>query len=343
MIALVLFANQGTVAKQSPIKFTYNDLGQRTASKAPPLFVLQSPAIASNNLEAGISVNQPASVDQSPMSSQFSSQKALLESSGDSSQSVFSKQGGEQAPDVIARITLVTDFGSGAQYVNHGAEDIWPLASLTKLMTAIVSMGKLDPDQKVAITPEAFAADPSEQLLRTGDVYSISDLLKIMLLPSSNVAAEAIASAHPAGAEKSGREAFIAAMNARAAAWGMANTHFDDPSGISAGSKSTAHDIFIFAKKIYAEYPQVFTITKIASTYATELNSGKRVLVKSINNFAGQANFIGGKTGYTDEAGGNLLSVFSYRQKPLLIVVMGTDDRFGDTQKLLEWFEANYK
>ena len=58
---------------------------------------------------------------------------------------------------------------------------------------------------------------------------------------------------------------------------------------------------------------------------------------------AGQAGFIGGKTGHTTEASGNLLSIFDYHNHPVLIVVMGTTDRFGDTTKLLSWFKSNFK
>jgi D-alanyl-D-alanine carboxypeptidase len=132
-------------------------------------------------------------------------------------------------------------------------------------------------------------------------------------------------------------------MNARAAAWGMTNTYFGDPSGLSATNESTANDFLKLAQEVYNHYPQIFTTTRTPQTYITEQNSGKKILVKSINNFAGEPDFIGGKTGHTNEADGNLLSIFSYENKPVFILVLGTDDRFGDTQKLYAWFKANFK
>jgi D-alanyl-D-alanine carboxypeptidase len=81
------------------------------------------------------------------------------------------------------------------------------------------------------------------------------------------------------------------------------------------------------------------------SIMITELQSDTKVNVKSINEFAGNPNFIGGKTGYIPQAGDNLLSIFRYNGNPILIIVLGaanTAQRFGDTTKLLNWFTMNY-
>ncbi len=349
MITLVVFANHGTVAEQRSLNLTYGVNGGKVVAKAPPTFVLQPPGTtAFGDLAADVTANDltkaatstPATsstlYDPNPSVPPTPFQNALLESSGDSSQSVFSKRGDEPVPNLAARIALLVDLTSGRQYVNFNAGSNWPLASLTKLMTAVTAFQELDLDRKATITVGAFATDTSDQILKIGNVYGITDLLRIMLLPSSNVGAEAIA-------ESYGREQFIAAMNAQAQNWGMVNTHFDDPAGISVGSRSTGNDLLVLTKKIYEEYPRVFATTRVPSAYVAELTSQKRVLVKNINDFAGRADFLGGKTGHTDEASGNLLSVFSYGRKPVVIIVMGTEDRFGDTTKLLNWFEANYK
>jgi D-alanyl-D-alanine endopeptidase (penicillin-binding protein 7) len=155
-------------------------------------------------------------------------------------------------------------------------------------------------------------------------------------MPSSNVAAEAIADTY-------GYNNFIAEMNARAAAWGMTNTFFDDPSGLSASNQSTADDFLKLAQIIYNRYPEILETTENQQVYITEQNTGKKVLVKTINDFAGDPDFIGGKTGHTAQADGNLFSVFRYDNHPLFIVVLGTSDRFIDTEKLFAWFKANYK
>ncbi len=145
-----------------------------------------------------------------------------------------------------------------------------------------------------------FAADPTEQTLVIGGTYTVEDLLHLLLMPSSNVAAQAMA-------DYIGQAQFMNEMNARATAWGMTDTYFADPSGISAANESTANDLLILAQHVYADYPEILALTDTPATTITELNSRKKIAVKSINVFAGEPAFIGGKTGNTPQAGGNLL------------------------------------
>ncbi len=240
------------------------------------------------------------------------------------------------APVLNVAASLVANLTTGATYASANADRRWPTASLAKLMSATIVADKLDPTTQITITENMFAADLTEQTLVTGGTYTVSDLLYLMLLPSSNVAAEAAATFY-------GRDAFVAEMNARAAAWGMASTHFDDPSGISAGDQSTANDFLKLAQKVYIDYPQLFAITRTPQHTITEENIGTKFVIKSINNFSGEADFVGGKTGHTDQAGGNLLSVFRNGSRIICVVVLGSDDRFGDTQKLYNWYKTNAK
>lgn len=232
--------------------------------------------------------------------------------------------------------SIVFDMKTGVTAESLNANRRWPTASLAKLMSATVALDKLGQTTQVTITEEMFSADPTEQTLFVGGRYSVADLLKLMLLPSSNVAAEAIASFY-------GRTAFIAEMNTRADAWGMTNTHYDDPSGISAGDQSTANDLVKLAQKISATYPQIWDISRTPQVNITELGLGNDVLIKSINDFAGDAGFVGGKTGHTTEAGDNLLSVFRYNGGDVLVVVLGSADRFRDTKALYNWFKLNFE
>lgn len=252
--------------------------------------------------------------------------------------SVFRRVGGTPPPAIAVQAALVADLTTGTQFMSENATERWPLASVTKLMTATVVLDKLDPAQKITITEDAFNADTSEKNLHVGDTYTVTDLLRFLLLPSSNVAAEALADAY-------GRAQFIAEMNARAAAWGMTDTHYADPSGLSVGSQSTATDLVFLAQKIYADYPEILEITRTPQVMVTELGSGAQVAVKNINEFSGEADFIGGKTGYTDQADGNLLSLFSYQGHPIVVIVLGTDEnaRFPNTEALYNWFTENFK
>lgn len=250
----------------------------------------------------------------------------------------FSRVGTAPAPNIGVSAALVADLDTGGSFLDMNAGERWPMASISKLMTAAVVTDVLDPTQKITITESMLAVDPSQQILHLGDTYTVADLLHVMLLPSNNVAAEAFA-------EFYGRTQFLAAMNAKAAAWGMTDTYYDDPSGLSAANESTANDLLKLAQHIYAQYPEILAITRMPDVTVQNLATGKPVTIKSINDFAGTPDFIGGKTGYTDQADGNLLSIFNYENRPIFIVILGIDDgvRFDATQQLYNWFKANFK
>jgi D-alanyl-D-alanine carboxypeptidase len=124
----------------------------------------------------------------------------------------------------------------------------------------------------------------------------------------------------------------------------MTDTYFADPSGISAANESSAHDLLTLAQHIYNNYPGILALTDIPTTMITELNSGKKITVRSINAFAGKPDFVGGKTGNTTQAGGNLLSIFNDGGRKIFILVLGAPALpFKDTSALYSWFQTNYQ
>ena len=258
--------------------------------------------------------------------------------------SVFTKTGNAAAPGVSASAYLVADLTTGAVFASKNPESRWPTASLTKLMTATIVEDEFTSSTRITITEPMFAVDPTDETtLAVNGTYTVADLLPVMLLPSSNVAAQAFADFY-------GAANFVGEMNARAAQWGMKDSYFVDPSGLSAGDESTADDFLTLAQVIYNKYPEIFAITRTPQVYITEQNSGKQILVKSINDYAGDADFVGGKTGNTPQANGNLLSVFRYDGHPFIIIVLGSSDgeaslpaAFSDTNALAYWFKANFK
>ncbi len=250
--------------------------------------------------------------------------------------SVFSRINDTPLPSFDNTAYMIADLSTGAVLSGANTTTRWPTASLTKLLTATLVFDQLSTSTKITITPEMFAADPTEETLVVGGTYTVEDLLHVMLMPSSNVAAQAFA-------DYIGQTQFMNEMNARAQQWGMTDSYFADPSGISAANESTANNLLILAQHVYNNYPGILAITDTHQTTITELNSGEKVAVTSINDFAGEPGFVGGKTGHTTQAGGNLLSIFNDDGHPVLIIVLNTIDRFGDTSKLYTWFRANYK
>jgi len=315
MILVVVFSGRslvhGPTAKTAP-------LGAVALARLepPPLFVLAPPDVARP-------AEQPAN-------------QTFIESDEVVATPRFYRHGDDPPPEIAARAALVGDLLSGEVFWGSNTEERWLLASITKLMTAAVVSRNMPLNQSTTIIESDFRAESSEQNASSGSRFTVGDFMRAMLLASSNESAEAAARIY-------GRDNFLAKMNANAREWGLNDTFFDDPTGLSASNQSTAADLLKLSGYLYNRYPEIFKITRKPSVFIADLNSGKNILIKNINNFAGRADFLGGKTGYTDEASGNLLSIFSYKERPITIIVLGTEDRFGDMEKLLNWFESNYK
>lgn len=368
MIVLTIFTNRGPMQGQDAALIG-GKFAHETPQKPPPVFVLQSAAqVPAKNAENEASATSMAelqgnellvrqlladglTLDVLPTTSAAApsgdyntpsgeagvdSANALLESPENPAKSPFYRVNSDPPPPLQAAAALVADLKSGTPFFSLKANVRWPLASITKIMTAVILSRDMTLNQSTTLVAEDFLDYNSLDSLAAGERYTIGDLRLAMLLESNNGAAEAIADFY-------GRDQFMAAMNAQAASWGLSDTHFSDPVGLSAANQSTAEDLALLTKNIYTQYPEVFRITAKQSSYIKELASQRRILIKNINNFVGRSDFLGGKTGYTDEAGGNLLSVFSYKRQPILIIVLGTEDRFGETEKLLNWFENNFR
>lgn len=221
-------------------------------------------------------------------------------------------------PSVSAVSALVKDLSSGAELFTSAPRKQWSLASLVKLMTAVVAIENWPEDQLLTVSRSAVATEGAAGFLVAGKKYSLAELLRSMLVFSSNDAAVAIAENH-------GKEQFIIKMNAKAGELGMQDTRFFDPSGLSALNQSTAEDLALLMKYIFGNRPQILAISREAIEGAT-------------HPFSGQPDFMGGKTGFIDEAGGNLISLFNYQGRPMLIIILGSSQRADDTKILHDWF-----
>ena len=247
----------------------------------------------------------------------------------------FKRVGENEVPAIKAKAALVVDLKTGEVYYELNPEARWPLASITKLVSAVVIKDFINPEQEVDVSPEDFDLETNHYVLEQGGRYKVEDLLWAMLLNSSNEAAEAVARFH-------GRDNFIEAMNVKAERWGLKNTNFDDPTGISVSNQSTLYDLQEIMRVIYESYPEILQMTTRDgwTIYNNKSDAFSRVM--TTNDFVGRKDFLGGKTGYTDDALGNLVSVFSYEDRPVLVIVFGTLDRFGDTRLLYDWFRENF-
>ncbi len=228
---------------------------------------------------------------------------------------------------------VIGDVNTGEIILEKNAESIFPIASVTKLMTALVSLETQDGQEKTKVSNRAAHIESSRGDLRTGETVLVSDLLYPLLLVSSNNAAEVLA-------EHKGRPSFMKSMNDFAAEIGMEKTNFEDPSGLSPKNTSTAKDLFKMSTYLENNHRVVFDITTLLEYTAL----GK--VWKNINRFSNNDNFIGGKTGYTSMAKRTGVGIFSvsfpgYEDRHIGIILLRTDDRTKDIYTILNYLREN--
>ena len=237
------------------------------------------------------------------------------------------------AGQISAQCFVLMDGDSGEILTEKNAQQQCPIASITKLLTALTALesGHL-PSEQVIITRESVGAEGSSIYLREGEVLTLEALLYGLLLKSGNDAALAIA-VHCAGST----ENFVACMNRKARELGMNNSHFSNPHGLHAEDHySSACDMALLAKACL-EQPLLAEI--VASRYAAFGSRSFKNHNKLLWHYPG---CIGMKTGYTEAAGRTLVSAARRGGKTLICVTLNAPDDWNDHTALLNHGFAEY-
>lgn len=209
-------------------------------------------------------------------------------------------------------------------------------ASTTKIATALVAMDYWQPDQ--VITIGKVSVDGQKMGLVEGEQMTVGDLLNGLLIYSANDAAEAFAIAYPEG-----KDAFITAMNAKAREIHLLNTHFMNPTGLDQdGHYSTARDMVRLAQ--VAMKNPLFASIVATKQKIVKSQDGKIVhYLTNINELLGKVDGVMGvKTGWTENARENLVTYIQRGNKRVIIALLGSQDRFGETKELIDWIYGNY-
>lgn len=251
--------------------------------------------------------------------------------------------------EVRAQAAYVLDVASGEVLYEKNADTVLPIASITKLMTSLVSH-ELVADEETATIDERALRQSGATGLREGDILTIQDLNNLSLISSSNDAAFALAAtvgrllgnADPAAQ-------FVAAMNIRAAELGASTLAFKNPTGLDvstteAGAVGSAKDVSLLLRYILTNYPELLepgqrTAARIYS------ESGDYIDIENTNRVLyAIPNLLASKTGYTDLAGGNLTIAFDAGfNRPMIITVLGStrQERFTDVLALVQSIQAD--
>jgi len=244
-----------------------------------------------------------------------------------------------QAPrDLFLRSAsaLVVDQQTGELLFQKQTEAVLPIASITKLMTAMVVLdAQIDLEESITIEPaDVVYKKPSR--LRVGTQLSRENALLLALMASENRAAHALGRTYPGGSE-----AFVIAMNTKAKSLGLSNTSFEDTSGLSSGNTSSANDLALMVDAAY----QYSLVREFTTREEATIHSGRRTLEfhntnRLIQNPRWQIGL--SKTGFTNKAGRCLVMQASVAQRSLLIVLLdaqGKLTRFADANRIKQWME----
>ncbi len=241
------------------------------------------------------------------------------------------------AATVSAAAVLVTDETSGAVLFSKNHTQPLAPASLTKLMTALVARDEYQLDENVEIAFTEPVVGTTIGLLDQESV-TVHDLLEAALISSGNDAAEALAAHHLGG-----KEAFIQAMNQKAEELGLRHTSFANASGLDAdGHQMTARDVSIVMREVMKDQ----SLYAILATRQTTIFDTRRLFSHALYHTHRLIHLdtraLAGKTGTTEQAGETLATLFEIQGHPIAVVILGSEDRYADTQQLIDWIEATY-
>ena len=241
---------------------------------------------------------------------------------------------------VQSAAALVIDQDTGLPIFAKNDRDIVPIASITKLMTALVVLDAgLPMDEMIDITDrDVDYLKLSTSRLRVGARLTREQLLRLALMASENRAASALSGAYPGG-----RSAFVAAMNRKARALNMTDTHFADATGLNSNNVSTARDLVHLVQEGWRNpYVRAYTTTP---SYEVPLHR-TMVTFNNTNPLVKQDNWhiSLSKTGFIEEAGRCLVMRATLAQKDVVIVLLnsqGKYTRIGDANRVRLWMEAH--
>ncbi|HZW26004.1 MAG TPA: D-alanyl-D-alanine endopeptidase [Gallionella sp.] len=244
-------------------------------------------------------------------------------------------------PKLRSNIALIFDEKTQQPLYTKNADMVAPIASITKLMTAMVVLdANLPLNEEVSVdVADLDTLKGTHSRLRIGMTFTRSELLKLALMASENRAAAALARTYPGGTA-----AAVAAMNAKARSLGMYDTQFHDSTGLNSDNVSTARDLskMVMAARKYQLIQQYST----TASHSVDGWGGRELRFNNTNPLVKNASWDIGvsKTGFINEAGRCLVMEAKINSRPVIIVLlnsMGKSTRIGDANRIKKWMESS--
>ena len=245
---------------------------------------------------------------------------------------------GSSFPVVSAQGAMVVDLGTGISLYEKNPDAKLLPASTTKIITALVALDVYSLDQILTV-PKGAGVDGQKMGLYSGEQMRVKDLLYGLLVYSANDAAMTLAGSYPGG-----YDAFIDAMNIKARDLSMENSKFTNPVGLDGDSqRSTAKDM-VRASEVAMRNPEFAKIVGTKSITLTDATGKIKYNLGNVNELLGEVpGVLGVKTGWTENARENLITYVERDNHKIMIAILGSQDRFGETKELIDWTFSNYE
>ena len=243
-----------------------------------------------------------------------------------------------------AAVSVAIDKADKKRFLfKKNLKKILPIASLTKLMMALICLENYDLLQRVEISKEAAMVRGTLGVLRVGESFFVKDLLYSLLMESNNEAAQALS-------EIMGQKKFVELMNEKAKEFGLSNTYFSNPTGLDPAdpkilpSYSTAEDLVALSQQLLKE-PFIWEILKTETFELYTTNNVYHHKIENNNELLEEIpGILGGKTGHTLLANECLLIVLEGPRSNFLInIILSSQNRFEEMEKIIDWVDKAYK
>ncbi len=230
--------------------------------------------------------------------------------------------------EITAQSYLAVNLSDNSVVLEKNPNQLYSIASITKLMNAVIALENIDTDQTITLTEKMLEPLGQSPSLFLGLNVSAENLLKASLIQSTNDASEALA-------YFVGKEKFVDLMNRKAKEINMTNTVFYDVHGLNPANRSTAADLSKLLMYIYNNHPEILNIARNNDFWLPD-STGRLLKFQNVNNFYPLSTFIGGKTGYLPEAKQTLASIFNVNGDRVAIILLYSKNRQTDTFTILK-------
>lgn len=253
-------------------------------------------------------------------------------------------------PVISAQGAIAVDLDSGTPLYEKNPDLKLLPASTTKIVTALVALDTYSLDQVLTV-PKGVNVDGQKMRLYAGQEMKVKDLLYGLLVYSANDAAMTLAMNYPTSSESgiSSYDSFVDAMNNKAANLSMNNSHFENPVGLDGFTQATTARDLIRVSEVAMRNPTFSEIVGTRVATITDVSGKSTYHLENVNELLGEVpGVLGIKTGWTENARENLVTFVEQNGQDgashkVIIAILGSQDRFGETKELINWIFENYE